>query len=143
MSSDFTNPRGPTSPAHDFYEVLFQGADIASSFWQPALKAAGRWQLEIAHLAARQMRASMALGTDLLHAKSSSQLTSAYRNYWDELSHSYTEANRNISNAFSRPSGHATVLQMPARQRRDTLELVDGVEREIPDGEQRLERKVA
>lgn len=71
MSFDTAHARGPTSLAHDFYEVMFQGVDIASSCWQPMLKAAGRWQLEVAHLAARQVRATMMLTSGVVHAGSS------------------------------------------------------------------------
>ncbi len=139
MSSE-THARAPTSPAHDFYEVLFQGTDIVSSYWQPMLKAVGRWHLEISHLAAKQLRANMMLANNLARAGTSSSMTQAYREYWDELSHSYSEANRNIATALSRTTaGSSAVVHMPRRSR-DTLQLLDV---EVPDAEGTYVRKVA
>ena len=144
MSSETMHVRAPTSAAHDFYEVLFQGTDIVSSYWQPALKAVGRWQLEVSHLAARQLRANMMLANSLARAGTSSAMTQAYREYWDELSQSYSEANRNITSALSRTTAESSaILQMPQRRSRDTLQLIDGVEVQVPDAEGAYERKVA
>ncbi len=140
MSSE-THVRAPTSPAHDFYEVLFQGTDIVSSYWQPMLKAVGRWHLEMSHLAAKQLRANMTLANSLARAGTSSSMTQAYREYWDELSNSYSEANRNITTALSRTAaGSSAVVHMPQRRSRDTLQLLDA---EMPGAEGVYVRKVA
>lgn len=144
MSSETMHVRPPTSPAHDFYEVMFQGTDIVSSYWQPMLKAIGRWQLEVSHLGARQVRANMMLANSLARAGTSSAMTQAYREYWDELSQSYSEANRNITSALSRTTAESSaILHMPPRRSRDTLQLIDGVEVQVPDAEGAYERKVA
>ena len=145
MSSETTHVRAPTSPAHDFYEVLFQGTDIVSSYWQPLLKAVGRWQLEMSHLATKQLRANMLLANNLTRAgTSSSAMTQAYREYWDELSESYSEANRNITSALSRTTaGSSAILHMPPRRSHDTMQLLDGVEVQVPDAEGTYVRKVA
>lgn len=119
--------RGPTSPAHDFYEVMFQAADMVSSIWQPFLKSAGRWQLEMAQLAAKQGRASMVLGQTLTRARSPDELSEAYRQYWHEVGSFYSDASRNIATALVRAAPHAAVLELPLNRPRqhDTLRLID------------------
>lgn len=128
MSSENGLRRGPTSPAHDFYEVMFQGADLVSSFWQPMLKGVGRWQLEMAQLTAKQTRASVELGTRMTRATSVNSVLDAYSDYWSNVSGYYAEANRNISTALVRAAPHAAVLELPMTPKprtRDSLLLID------------------
>ena len=54
-----------TSPTHDFVHMMFEGADLVSSFWQPLLKSVGRWQLEAAGLSMKQSQAGLRLAHDL------------------------------------------------------------------------------
>ena len=127
MASEGNGARGPTSPAHDVYEVMFQGADLVSSFWQPFLKGAGRWQLEMAQLATKQTRAALGFSHTLARSRSPDQLVEAYRNYWNEVSSFYSDASRNIATALVRAAPHAAVLELPLHKPRehDTLQLVD------------------
>lgn len=119
--------RSPTSAVHDVYEVMFQAADMASAFWQPVLKGAGRWQLEMAHLAAKQTRAGLALGHRMARTTSPQGLLEAYHDYWGEIGSFYTDASRNIATALVRAVPHAAVLELPVtpRRRHDTLDLID------------------
>lgn len=119
---------------------------MLSSFWQPSLKATGRWQLEMSHLAAKQVRANVALVSSLARATSPMAIFAAYREYGDAIKQSYTEANQNIASALTRTAAtQAAVLQMPKRRSRDTLQLIDGVDEDADEtlvGET-YERKVA
>ena len=56
---------GHTPVSQDYFQLLFEGADLYSSFWRPMLKSAGRWHLEIAGLGAKQSQAALQLSRDL------------------------------------------------------------------------------
>ncbi len=128
MSSGSLFTRGPTSPAHDMYELMFQGTDVMSSYWQPYLKGFGRWQLEVAQFGARQTRAWIALGHRLGKASSPDDVSQAYRAYWIDVQACYEDASRNIAAAVARATPQNIVLDMPQPSRKrthDTLELLD------------------
>ena len=128
MSSGVLLTRGPTSPAHDFYELMFQGTDTLSSYWQPYLKGFGRWQLEVAQFGARQTRAWIALSQQLAKARTPDDVTYAYREYWNNVNACFEDASRNIAAAVVRASPQNIVLEMPQPSRKrahDTLELLD------------------
>lgn len=127
MSSEEIQPRSPTSPAHDVYEVMFLAADMYAAFWSPMLKSAGRWQLEMSQLGVRQARASMTLWQKLARTDNADRMTDAYRDYWYDVAGCYSEASRNIATALVRVAPHAAVLQLPLSRARqhDRLDLVD------------------
>lgn len=129
MGSEFGQSRGPTSPAHDIFEVVFQGTDMVSSFWQPMLKSVGRWQLEVAQAGTRQTRAAMLLGQRIVRAMGPGDVLQAYQDYWTEVGGVYSDANRNIATAMVRAAPHAAVLELPVAPRRhvhDRIEISDG-----------------
>ena len=141
MSSGVLLTRGPTSPAHDFFELMFQGTDMLSSYWQPYLKGAGRWQLEVAQFGARQTRAWIALSHQLAKARTPDDVSHAYRDYWNNVNACFEDASRNIAAAVVRASPQNIVLDMPQPSRKrahDTLELID-----ITGSHRITERKVA
>ena len=134
MSAEVSQFRAPTSPAHDFFQVMFQAADVVGSFWQPMLKGAGRWQLEMSHLTAKQTRAAMQLSQTALRCDSPLALMDAYRDYWLEVGNLYSDANRNIATAMVRAAPHAAVLELPLARppQHDTLVIGDnGSERKV------------
>lgn len=144
MSSDDQLRRGPTSSAHDVFQVVFQGADTLSSFWQPMFKGFGRWQMEMAQLSAKQTRASIELGQKIARAPYPGTVMEAYRAYWTEVGGIYADANRNISMALVRAAPHAAVLELPLKPKvrpRDTLQLIE--EADAPTAQQQAMRKVA
>lgn len=144
MGFEYGHGRGPTSPANDVFEVMFQGADILSSFWQPMLKGIGRWQLEVAQLGAKQARATLELGHRVARAENPLVIGDAYRDYWSMVGGIYNEASRNIATAMVRAAPHAAVLELPVMPRarvHDTLQLLDEGRRAAPEAG--LERKVA
>jgi len=130
MSSNVRLTRNPTSPAHDYFDLMFQGTDMISSFWQPYFKSAGRWQLEVAQLAAKQTRAAIELGNHLARSSKPDDISDAFRTYWGNLHASYETATRNIGTALVKAAPEAIVLAIPPRRRpHDTLELL-GLEAE-------------
>ena len=133
MGSDVWVTRGATTPAHDFFELMFHGADFVSSYWQPYLKSVGRWQLELAQLGAKQARASIELSHRMARAEQPGQVSDALMDYWRELNTTYEDASRNFAAAVARAAPPSVVLEMPLerppRKRvHDTLELVDGID---------------
>lgn len=139
MSSDQSS-RGPTSPAHDAFEVMFLAADLWASSWQPVLKGAGRWQLEMSQLATRQVRAAMALGQRLAKCETSDHMADAYREFWYDIGNFYSDASRNIATALVRAAPHSAVLQLPLTRvhTHDRMQLID-----TPEFADASERKVA
>lgn len=123
MPAEVSPLRPPTSPAHDMFQVMFQTMDMVGSFWQPMLKSAGRWQLEMSQLAAKQTRATMALTQKAVRCDSPVALMEAYRDYWTEVGNLVSDANRNIATALVRAAPHAAVLELPLSRPRthDTL----------------------
>lgn len=139
MSFDVRLTRHPTSPAHDYFDLMFQGTDMISSFWQPYLKSAGRWQLELAQLAAKQTRAALELGNTLARSSRPDDVSDAFRTYWGNVHACYETAARNIGTALVKATPDAIVLSIPPRRRpHDMLELF-GLEAE----DRSHERKVA
>ena len=139
MSSDHVS-RGPTSPAHDAFEVIFQAADLWASIWSPMLKGAGRWQLEMSQLAAKQARAAMTLGQRLARSENTDHMVDAYREYWYDVGGFYSDASRNIATALVRAAPHSAVLQLPLTRvhTHDRMQLID-----TPERAEGHERKVA
>lgn len=146
MGSEFGQTRGPTSPAYDMFQVMFQGTDMISSFWQPMLKGVGRWQLEIAQAGTRQTRAAMALGQRVVRATGPGDVLEAYRDYWTDVSGVYSDASRNIATAIVRAAPHAAVLELPVTPRKhvhDRLEISDTPPAQTDGNAWDYQRKVA
>lgn len=122
--------RSPTSPAHDVFDVMFQAADLVSSYWTPMLKGVGRWQLEVSQMTVRQAQATMTLTQRLARCTRPDEVASLYREYWIEVGNHYADANRNIATALVRAAPNSSVLQLPLRRApsHDTLLLVDSPE---------------
>ena len=127
MTYEATPSRSPTSAAHDVFQVMFQAADLYSSVWSPFLKSAGRWQLEMSQLTAKQVRAAMTLGQKLAQSDSPDRLAQAYRAYWYDVAGYYSDASRNIATALVRAAPHTAILELPLQRQHthDTLRLVD------------------
>jgi hypothetical protein len=77
---------------YDFYRVMFDAMDVTSIFWQPVLKAVGRTQLEYAALQARQARAIVAWGHQLMAPTSPFDLIHANARFWAGFMHDCADA---------------------------------------------------
>lgn len=129
MMSSAPESKGPTSPTYDVLEVAFLAAEMSASLWGPVLKSVGRWQVEMAHLAGRQVRAGVTLSQRLLSAQAPTDVGAAYRDYWFEVARQCGDASRNISMALVRAAPHTAALQVrlvekpPVHDRLQLLEL--------------------
>jgi hypothetical protein len=119
---------GPTSPAHDFYQLMFETTDVFSLFWQPYLKGVGRWQLELAHLGAKQGQAFMEYGRRVTQSRDPMQAVEAQMTLCNELGRLYTDAGQHVAQAITRAAQPvASVELFPAQKPRthDMMRLED------------------
>ena len=116
-----------TSPYYDFYQQAFEMADTTSLFWQPLLKAAGRTQLEVASLQARQARAFVHWAHRMMQPATPVDMYSAHAELWATIAGQYMESVPRVAAAVEKAAEAVTptVLPLPARQSRDGLILLD------------------
>lgn len=128
-----------TSPTHDFFQFLFEGADMLSSFWQPVLKSAGRWHLEVAGLGIKHGQAAVKLSQDLARATSPMDAYAAHVRYWEAISSQFMQSqHRIVATTASIPGAPLTsdVVPLVVKRGHDVIELPD-------DGAASPTRKVA
>jgi hypothetical protein len=129
-----------TSLYYQFYQQAFEMADTTSIFWQPFLKAAGRTQLEVASLQARQAQAFIHWAHRMMQPASPVDVYSAHAQFWTTIAGQYIETVPRVAAAVEKAAEAVvpTVLPLPSKQNRDGLILLDRQETSEP-----LERKVA
>lgn len=122
MSED----RLPTSPvashSHDFFQLMFDAADLYSSIWQPFLKTIGRWNLEVAGLSLRHSQASLQLAGNLARSSSPAEWAAASLHYWDQISAQYAQSSQRLAATVHKTvekSLEPSVLKLPVRQQHD------------------------
>ena len=136
-SSDLQSSRN-TSMTHDCFQMMFESADLYSSFWQPMLKGVGRWHLEMANLNAKHGQAALQLGRDVAHSFTPADVAQSYGKYWQTVSSQYTASSERIAASVSQTVQApltSEVVPLPSKRGRDTLVIPDPVA--LPD------RKVA
>ena len=119
--------------------------DVVSSYWQPSYKGVGRWQLELAHLGAKQGQDLLLYSQRLMRCTNPLDAVSETMNHWQRLAQHYGEASQNMASAAVKAaqppavfSNAFEVLPLPVKKSRDTLHVPDFDEPELP-----FERKVA
>jgi hypothetical protein len=137
------------SPTHDAVQMLFESADMISSFWQPTLKSIGRWQLELAGLGMKSGQASLQLSRDLARSFSPVDVYAAYVRYWDAISIQCAQSQQRIAANAVRASADPAVFagvvplpiatQAPVKRTHDVIEIPD----DEADGRRSYARKVA
>ncbi len=113
-----------TSPYQDYYQLMFEGADYVSAFWQPVFKGYGRGQLELAHLGAKQGQAVMQWGRTIAMAPSPAGIAAAYVQLWQAIADQYTESSCKLATAVTQAAQQTAafeVLTLPVNRSRDTL----------------------
>lgn len=90
------------SPSHEYAHMLFEGADMVSSFWQPLLKSVGRWQLEVSGLGMKHGQAALKLSHELARAFSPSDVYAAHVRYWEAVSSQVNQSQQRIAAATVR-----------------------------------------
>lgn len=130
-----------TSPSHDYFQMMFEGADLYASVWQPMLKSVGRWHLELANLGVRQGQAALQLSRDLSRSWTPADALAANVRYLEATTQQYAQSSQRLVATVSRAveaQVPSQVLQLPVKRSHDTIVLPgDPVEDPL------LSRKVA
>lgn len=99
ISNDQLLKQAITTQSRDFFQLMFDATDMFASIWQPYLKCAGRYNLELTGLAVRQAQASMQLGRALTTSLSPADVMDATARYWACVSGHYVQSSERIANA--------------------------------------------
>ncbi|SFV36902.1 hypothetical protein [Hyphomicrobium facile] len=116
-----------TSLYYPLYQQAFEWADSTSMFWQPFLKAAGRTQLEVASLHARQAQAFVHWAHRMMQPATPVDVFSAHAHFWATVTGQYIETVPRVAAAVEKAAEAVTpkVLPLPAKPARDGLILLD------------------
>jgi hypothetical protein len=118
-----------TSPYFDYFQTMFQAADVYSGLWQPLLKGLGRSQLEFATLQARHGQALMQWGRQVAVPSGPFAVMEANLRYWDAVSRQFADFAPKLASAVNQatqPPAAFEVLAMPAKAKsHDTLVMID------------------
>lgn len=141
MTNNAEMPASNTSAYYPIYQTVFEAIDMASTFWQPLLKAIGRSQLEFAGMQARQARAVMKWSHEILQPASPLDFINTNTQLWQAVTEQYVDVVPRVAAAVTTATQSVApvVLPLPAKRPRDTLVLLD--RKEDAGGEP--ERKVA
>jgi hypothetical protein len=139
MAFEFGRVSGVATPAYEMFHLMFETVDAMSGFWQPSCKGIGRWHMELAHLSAKQGQAQIELGRRLMRCTSPFDVMSETMNYWQQVSEQFGLAGQNMASAAvkaTQPPAALThafeVLPLPVKKVRDTLQMPDFDEPELP-----------
>jgi hypothetical protein len=126
-----------TSPSHDYFQMMFEGADLYASVWQPMFKSVGRWHLEVANLGVRQGQAALQLSRDLARSWTPADALAANVRFLEATTQQYAQSSQRLAATVSNAVENqvtSQVLQMPLKRNHDTIVL---------PGAEELPRKVA
>jgi hypothetical protein len=120
-------PSTTTSLYYQFYQQAFEMADTTSVFWQPFLKAAGRTQLEVASLHARQAQAFVYWAHRMMEPATPVDVLSAHAQFWTTVTGQYIETVPRVAAAVEKAAEAVTPKVMPLlpKPARDGLILLD------------------
>ena len=126
-----------TSPAQDYFQLIFEGVDAVSSPWQPMAKGLGRWQMELAQLNAKQSRMALEYNQKMMRCFNPLEAFSETVNFWQKLYTNYADASQQVATVAvkaAQPQLGFEVLPLPVKRVRDTIVLPDLEEPELPFG---------
>lgn len=125
MAKDYPTPEVHTSPTHDTFQLMFDTYDVFSSYWQPMIKAARRWQIEMANLSARQGQATLDYSQRLLRSASPADAVNETLSYWQKLFDNASESAQQLAvsavKAAQAPAGFHFMGNAPAKPARDII----------------------
>ena len=113
-----------TSPYHDYFQLMFEGADAVSAFWQPLFKGIGRQQLEFANLSAKQGQALFQFQRNVAVSPNPASLVMASVHFWQSMADQYAESTRKLAIAVSQaaqPAVLSELLTLPVKRSHDML----------------------
>jgi hypothetical protein len=126
MSQSQFEKQAVTSPSYDYFQMLFEGADIYSSLWQPMLKSVGRWQLEVAGLSVKQSQAVLAWSRDVTRCWTPADAVAANVRYLETVSSQYAQSSQRLAATVSRAveaPALSEVVQLNVKRGHDVIEL--------------------
>ena len=129
-----------TSPSHDYFQMMFEGADLYSSMWQPLLKSVGRWQLEVAGLSVKNSQAALAWSRDVTRSWTPADAVAANVRYLEAVSSQYALTSQRLAASVTRAVEApllSEVVQLPVKRGHDVIELPGMTEDKV------VHRKVA
>jgi hypothetical protein len=129
-----------TPASHDYFQMMFEGADLYASLWQPMFKSVGRWHLEVANLGVRQGQAALQLSRDLARSWTPADALAANVRYLEATTQQYAQSSQRLAATVSNAvetQAQSQVLQLPLKRSHDTIVLP------TPSAEAELPRKVA
>lgn len=85
-----------TSPSHDYFQFMFEGADMFSAIWQPLMKSVGRWHLEVAGLGMKNGQAALKFSHDLARCWTPGDMAAANIRYWEVVSSQVAQSSQRI-----------------------------------------------
>lgn len=136
-----------SSQTHDIFQMMFEGADLFSSIWQPMLKSVGRWHLEVAGLGVKHGQAALQFSRDLSRCYTAGDIASAQIRYWDSVSSQYAQSSQRLAATVARAvelpaaAEASEVVTLPRKARdRDLIVLPSESDAPATAG---LDRKVA
>jgi hypothetical protein len=140
MSESQYEKQALTSPSHDYFQMMFEGADLYSSMWQPLLKSVGRWQLEVAGLSVKNSQAALAWSRDVTRSWTAADAVAANVRYLEAVSSQYALSSQRLAATVTRAVDApipSEVVQLPVKRGHDVIELPGMADDRV------LQRKVA
>jgi hypothetical protein len=126
MSESQHEKQSVTSPSHDYFQMMFEGADLYSTMWQPLLKSVGRWQLEVAGLNVKNSQAALAWSRDVTRCWTPADAVAANVRYLEAVSAQYAMSSQRLAATVSRAVEApilSEVVQLPVKRGHDVIEL--------------------
>ena len=127
MGQHDARDRRNKSPYHDYFKMMFESADLISSYWQPMFKGIGRGQLELAHLSARQGQAVLQWGRSLATCLTPADMLAANVQLWQTVAGQCADASQKLASAAAQaaqaPEAFELLTLPVAKRGHDTLVL--------------------
>jgi hypothetical protein len=127
-----------TSPSQDYFQMIFEGADLFASMWQPMLKSVGRWQLEVAGLGVKSGQAALSWSHDVTRSWTPMDALAANVRFLEAVTAQYAQSSQRIAASVTRAVETpplSDVVALPLKRAHDMIVL--------PDEADAVPRKVA
>ena len=126
MSSIRSETTAMHSPSQDYFQMMFEGADMFASVWQPLLKSVGRWQLEVAGLGMKQGQAAISWSHDVARSWTPADAIAANVRYCEAVSSQYVQSSQRLAATVTRATQLpllSEVVPLPVQRGHDQIVL--------------------